>query len=456
MRTKSAIRVASALSWAVVGGTAVAAPPLLLDLHNNSGLADSQVYVGFIGGTVTGTNVATGQAVQNSTYAAPHWYTLDQVKQGIDLTGFSGRLYVGYGTPWTFANAGYEPSATNAGDANYRKRYDKIELTTYGNAADVADTTSIDYFSIPVALKARQGGVNGAVRGTIGASDTTTTVNAVRGTTPTPGANVVTDASGNFVRAIGPGVYPPTGGLPASPYDNFSHYLTYLGTTYAPAHDNVVAHIKGYFGGVGPSPTTPATKGQNYDFTVTTNANHDLILTGSGGQVGNHTIVYKYADLTSPTGIYGANANFTLDGVNQGPGNDLYGWMSGDLLAGLNIGALGSTVLSNGTEVGQLDSAQWFSLKTLFAGLQPGHSDFYNQWAAALGPISDAYNFAYSDRFAPVTVPLDPARVDTLEVDIGGPTAVPEPAALAVGIGSTLLLARRRTRAAGRRSAGLV
>ena len=438
---------AFALAYAAGVAPALAAPPLLVDLKNNSGLADSQVYIGFIGGTLSATNVATGAAMQASTYDHPTWYTLDQLSKGIDLTGFSGRMYVGYGTPWTFANPGYEPSATNPGDANYYKRYDKVELTYYGNAADVADTTSIDYFSIPVALKVYQGGPNGTVKGTIRASSTTDTVNAVRNTTPTPGAAIVTDSGGNFVRAIGPGVYPPTGGLPASPYDNFSHYLTYLQGTYAPAHGNVVATVKGYFGGVGPAPTTPQTKGQNYDFSVTTDAAKDLILTGSGTQIGNHTFTFKYADLTSPTGIYGANPVFYLDGSTTptGPGNDVYGWMAGDLLAGLNIGAVGSTVVRNGVEVGTMSSSQWFSLTDLFAGLQPGDKLNYNQWAAALSGVSDAYNFAYSDRFAPVTVPLDPAAVDTLEVDIGG-TAVPEPMGVMLAVigGLTGLGLRRR------------
>ena len=424
----------------VAATSAIAATPALhMTLKNNSGLADAQVYVGFIGSSAVGTNVATGQAIAASTYAAPKWYTLDQVSKGIDLTGFSGRLYIGYGTPWTFANAGYEPSPTNPGDANYYKHYDKVELTYYGNAADVADTTSIDYFSIPVAMKVFKGAT---LKGSIKSSNTTTTLNAVSATTPTPGAAVVRDGGGNFVRAIGPGVYPPTGGLPASPYDNLGGYLTYLRDSYAPAHNNVVARIKGYFGGVGPSPTTPQTKGQNYDFAVTTNASRDLILTGTGDQVGGHMIVYKYADLTSPTGIYGANAPFTLDGTATGPGNDLYGWMAGDLLAGLNIGAVGSTVVRNGVEVGSMNSSQWFGLTNLFAGLQPT-ATYYNAWAAALSPISDAYNFAYSDRFAPVTVPLDPSAVDTWEVDVGG-ASVPEPGTLVcVGV-ATAAMRRRR------------
>ncbi len=55
-------------------------------------------------------------------------------------------------------------------------------------------------------------------------------------------------------------------------------------------------------------------------------------------------------------------------------------------------------------------------LSDFFAALQPGCAACYNQWAAAIGPLSQAYNFAYSDRFAHVTAPLNPETVDTLEL----------------------------------------
>lgn len=432
-------RVAAATVALVATLAHAGAPPLTIRFNNTSGLPDAQVYVGFVGGQLSAINADTGQPLARSTFESPNWYTLAQLDT-VRLTGFSGRLYVGYGTPWTFANPGYEPSATNPSDPNYRKRYDKMELTYFGNPADVANATTIDYFSIPINLRVRQAGV---LRGAINANTTATTLNAVRNLTTPPDAAVVRDANNNFVRAIGPSVYPPTGGLPASPYPNFADYLTYLRDVYAPAHDGTVARIKGYFGGVGPNPTTPQTTGQNYDFRVTINAARDLILTGSGTQVGPHTVVYKYADLVSPTGIYGANPTFLLDGQLVGSGNDLYGWMSGDLLAALNIGAVGSTVLRNGVEVGTLDSSQWFALTDLFASLQPANP-FYNTWAAALDPLSDAYNFAYSDRFAPVTVTLNPSTVDTLELDLGGPDAVPEPAAGAAVVAAGVVALRRR------------
>jgi hypothetical protein len=430
-----------------VVGIAEAAAPLHLVFNNNSGLAASNVYVGFVGGsTLNATNDATGAAMSLSQFDNPNWYTLSQLSAGVDLSNFSGRIYVCYGSPWTFQSAGYEPSPTNSSDPNYFDRYDKMELTYNGNAADVADTTSLDYFSIPMTLKVYKGGAAGTLKGTINSSSTTTTVAALKNLTSVAGAAVVTDSKGNFVRVLAPGIYPPTGGLPASPYNNLSNYLTYLHGTYAPAHGGVVATIEGHFGGVGPSPTTAVTQAQNYDFTATMDAARDIILTGSGTNIGAHTLTFKYADLTSPTGIYGANPNFYLDGAtsSQTPQNDIYGWMIGDLLAGMNIGAVGSNVVDNGQLVGEMPSSDWFLLTNLFSGLQPDNPACYNQYAATMSNLSDAYNFAYSDRFAPVTATLNPAVVDTLQISIGGAT-VPEPASISLlAVGGMAMLSRRR------------
>jgi hypothetical protein len=408
-----------------------AAPPLHVQLKNESGMPDSEVYIGFVGPeALVATNVATGASLAASQFNDEHWYTLDALPDGIDLTSFSGRIYVGYGSPWSFTHAGYEPSAVSPSDPNYLKRYDKLELTYHGNPPDVANTTSIDYFSIPLGLNVYQGGTSGTLKGSLSASPTDVTLNAVRALSSPPDAAVVRDGSDNFVRVIAPNAYPPAPGLPASPYDNFDSYLTYVRDTYAPAHGGTTATIKGHFNGVGSSPTTPETMPQDYDFMATIDSQKNITLTGGGSVIGSHTLLFKYEDLINPTGVYGANPPFFLDGspTSQAPQNDVYGWMTGDLLAGFNVGAIGSTVLEGSQEVGELDSQQWFTLTNLFSALQPGNSDRYNQWAATMSTVSDAYNFAYSDRYAHVVAPLNPSEVDTLEiVFLGAEPIVPEP-----------------------------
>jgi len=410
-----------------------AAPPLLITFENQSGHSDSDVYIGFVGGAASeliATNVANRDALKTSRYGDPHWYRLSDLRSGISLTRLTaGRIYVSYGDPWTFLRDGYEPAVTVASDPNYHKRFDKMEMTYTGSPADVADTTSIDYFSIPLRLDVYQGGLSGKLVGSVTGSSMATTVAALGKVTAEPNAAVVGDpkivdprADNAFARVIGPGVYPPPPGRPTSPYDDFATYLTYLGNIYAPKHGNKVATIAGEFAGVGESPTSPQTERQAYDFTATMNASSDILLTGSGALIGKHTLLLTRADLIAPTGIYGANPQFSLDqGPPISPANDIYGWIIGDLLAGLNVGAVGSTVTPPGmtTIVGEMKSQEWFKLKDYFAILQTTGKGNYNQWAAALSPLSQAYNFAYSDRFAHVVATLNPnppSSVDTLKI----------------------------------------
>ena len=403
---------------------ASAAPALHIKFKNSSGLADSDVYVGFIGGAGTqfkATNIATGKNLALSQYQHEHWYKLSTLPSGISLKTFTGgRIYVGYGKPWTIMNSGYEPPPAVSTDPNYLLRYDKMEMTYTGDPADVADTTSIDYFSIPLALKVYKGGTSGKLVGSVTGSPVDTTVTALRAaTSPSGGAKV--NKGSDFVRMIGPGVYPPPPGLPASPYNDFQSYLSYLHKIYGPTHGKVIAKIKGHFAGVGAGGSA-TTSAQDYDFTASIDGKLNIELKGSGSVIGKHTLLITDAALVSPTGIYGANPMFSIDGASPiSPQNDVYGWIVGDLLAGLNIGAVGSTVVPKGQtkEAGQMDSQQWFKLKDFFAALQPHDKNYYNRWAAALAPISQAYNFAYSDRFAHVVATLNPGApsyVDTLQI----------------------------------------
>jgi hypothetical protein len=101
-----------------------------------------------------------------------------------------------------------------------------------------------------------------------------------------------------------------------------------------------------------------------------------------------------------------------------------------------------------------MESQQWFALTQRFAALQPSHP-YYNQWAAKMSELSDAYNFAYTDRFAHVVAPLNPAQVDTLElvflretgVGAGNPD-LPEPSSAAlVSLAAVAIFVSRRRHA---------
>lgn len=141
------------------------------------------------------------------------------------------------------------------------------------------------------------------------------------------------------------------------------------------------------------------------------------------------TVTFANHSNVGASAVYGGNAPNYLNGAKSpaAPAHDVYGRLGGDLLSGLNIGAAGSATEVGGKIVGALPSHEWLKLPftSFFANLQPGRP-FYNQWAATPSTLSRAYNFAYSDRFSPVLVSLNPAEVDTLHI-------VPEDAAAETG-----------------------
>jgi hypothetical protein len=219
------------------------------------------------------------------------------------------------------------------------------------------------------------------------------------------------------------------------PYDLLRDYLNYLLVTFGPTTKSgtvvptlgagVIANIQGNFAGVGsPPPRTGPQSAQDYALQATIDHDLNITLSGTLTETTSHikhdvTMLYKQNDMLNPSGIYGGNAPYYLDNEKnpRNPGNDVYGWIGGDLFSGLNIGAVGSAAKVEGMIVGAMPSHEWFKLpvSSFFAKLQP-RGNYYNQWAATLSGLSQAYNFAYTDRFSPVLVTLNPADVDTLEI----------------------------------------
>jgi hypothetical protein len=461
---------------------------LAVNFQNNSGIPDNEVYIGFVPGAAPAASTFNVINNQSGSMLLPvnydfgsngNWYTLNNLPQGVGITNFSGRIYVAYNQPWSPNGQaqGYEP-AQSVTDPNFFLRYDKMEMTFNGNPADVANLTSIDYWSIPLSLfTTKNGNPQEQVHGLLNEATAQELFNTLSALT-TPPASYITGPGGpcgtplpavvpglfsqfpggptpgtSFARIIGPSSYPPfappPGGIPVTPYATFNFYLNNLFVVFGPGTttntvpglgNGIIAHIKGHFNGVGPEvPPTGPQSAQDYELVASIDGNLDITLTGTvGGVSGTTTMVFALDDLLNPSGIYGGNAPFSLNGgIPAPPGNDVYGWVSGDLFSGLNIGAVGSTtpvpdnsimtgavdstvpVTDNNIMVGALPSQEWFNLPTdlFFAGLQP-QNRFYNRWAAVLSQYSQAYNFAYSDRFSPVFVSLNPATADTLTVQL--------------------------------------
>tara|TARA_R110000868_G_scaffold165328_6_gene398829 strand:- start:415969 stop:417348 length:1380 start_codon:yes stop_codon:yes gene_type:complete len=446
---------------------------LALKIENKSGFPDDQVNIGFVPGTGAPCDISYQSPstieplsidvlplnIGASYPFAGNWYKLSDLPDSLAISAFSGRVYVAYQTPWSVEGKQYEPGQAVT-DPNFFLRYDKMEMTFTGNPADVANLTSIDYWSIPMSLKtSKNGAPAGTVQGLLNNAKTQDVYDALLSlTTPpvsglpgvagndgtpipalVPGQFVQYDPSspapGNdFARIIGPSSYPSINpqGIPVLPYDTFEGYLSHLneqfgtntttGAVIPGLGNGVIAKIAGKFAGVGSdAPSNGPLSKQTYDLTAKIDAQSNITLSGTVGNGAKHvTMAFAKNDLINPSGIYGANAPFSLDGAAAAPPvNNVYGWISGDLLAGINIGAIGSSV-SVGKDspkmVGSMPSHDWFNLPNslLFGGLQT--SKTYNQWAAKLAPLSQAYNFAYSDRFAHVFASLNPAKADELKL----------------------------------------
>jgi hypothetical protein len=441
---------------------------------NNSTFETGNISVGFVPGSSDSgfniTNTADNSTINplNTSTGNGNWYTLSDLSQGVTITNFSGRVYFAYGTPWKVIGPGYEPGQSVT-DANFYLRYDKIEMTFNGNASDVANLTSIDYWSIPISMNSSLGGnpvTENAVSGLLNTTTAQDIYNALTALTNTPASGLAgqdgpdgkplpalvpgdfvqfgtgPEPGTTFARIIGPSsypsVYPLPSGIPVMPYDIFTNYLTSLVINYGPATTlgasvpglgaGTIAAISGHFGGVGPNvPATGPASAQDYNLTASIDNDMNITLSGTIGSVsGTTTMLFKASDLQNPSGIYGGNTPFYLDSSSSSttPQNDVYGWICGDLFSGMNIGALGSTstvfnppTVNTPTMAGALSSSEWFGLPvTFFFGNMQQGTQNYNQWAAALQSMSQAYNFAYSDRFAHVFVSLNPAVIDTLGI----------------------------------------
>ncbi|HWL51655.1 MAG TPA: beta-1,3-glucanase family protein [Chthoniobacteraceae bacterium] len=218
--------------------------------------------------------------------------------------------------------------------------------------------------------------------------------------------------SPNFLRATGPGLIGTLGSAegPTAVYHDWTNYLHALqpGGALNPAQAPLTTTIAGTFGG-----------NQAYNLATTFHSGTIKIaneITYEGyvemtGTIGGEsvTIIIPYSELQKSEGIYGANPHYSVNNQPlQSPQNDVYTWVVGDLVAGMNLGLVGSPVqvtLEGVTQsIGAFTSTQWWQIANLnggeyqFDGAQPNHNDFYNPYSAALREVTSGYNFAYTDR----------------------------------------------------------
>ncbi|NPU11065.1 hypothetical protein HL666_09845 [Bradyrhizobium sp. 83002] len=321
-------------------------------------------------------------------------YSATQKIPNVFLDNFTnGRIYLNFGSSGLSGlGNGYQPAPQNPSDANYNTSYAYLETNIFGNTQNNLDISDIDFASMALEASTwRSGKQVGALKfndskpGAIGAN-----MEALG--TLSGGTAVV----GNYVRVIGPGL--------TSGYPDWSAYFTFLASQ---GPTKIAGYYGGQAGGSGP------TSAHHYALTASFGS-VNVTLTGTITKAGSRTpeattIVITYADLNQPTGVYGCNPSYTVNGGTPTAGivNDVYGWIVGDLLAGLSYGFPGSTtqvtVDGKSTALGDVSSTTWFELakstpSLMFAGAQ-SNSAYYNQYAAQIAAISgDFYGFPFSDR----------------------------------------------------------
>jgi hypothetical protein len=446
-------------------------------ITNNSGISSDKVFVGFSGADLNATiNGAPMKSIEDST-----WYKLSELRTFVMGVKTSGRIYVAYNDTFSTIGGGM-PSIIAPGSPAYHMRFDLFELTFDGSPYGVADLTAIDAWSIPMSLETEKdgqkvGSLDGVKAGSTlneiytrlsklsNPAQSTATGQAIISAfaaaghslaqgiqdqlnKPAPG--LVTDKNSNFVRIIAPNNYPPFGdptnnltpGLPFTPYNTFMEYLQYLINTFGPGKavpsgfsqlgGGKVAHLAGEYGGSSAGTGGPY-KQQSYDLWASIDDNFNLAIEGTGSVVGYVKMTITKWNLLNPAATYGGNPQFSLNGgAPQSPQNNLYAWILGDFFAGLNIGAIGSSVKVGGAVVGEMTSSEWFSRLPqsgdLFDKLWDSNvTNYWNQWAQVLNSRSDAYNFAYAERFSAPQLSINPSAVDTLtlillDADVASPS----------------------------------
>ncbi len=366
----------------------------------------------------------------------------------------SGRIFISYKSGLQSFGCTQPSTEPTSNDPSLAIRYQPMELDIEtGKSSGNVDTpvintnlTYIDYASIALSLTVKNATgtiANNPLLTTVSSETLTdtlakTTLTAYSTVRPTSADKLPSE---NFTRVLS-----PTSSDMSSKFNDWTHYLQTTLFDYTTTNGNPI-RIKGLFGGVGDQPANAAglatdavarNQTQSYDYQVVFDANGDCTMTAQAGSgdatvagiaaanrgvgVGQVNITIDFDDLNAATGIYGNNPKYTIVGVETTSGiqNDYYGWVVGDLLAGLSWGFPGSTVQFNSTYannliIGNMTSVEWYggtaadgtvySVPLSPAGrgytyskAQPGSTTDYHVYAAGLNGITGAYGFGLQDR----------------------------------------------------------
>lgn len=404
---------------------------LTIQVVNDSGLPDSEVYALMIGQplagksiSVTGIPVANGSGVNNPPVRSATISSL--ASAGFDVQSqFSGRsLPVYQFTVDSIASAAFVPSYfepviytnSNPSPITSNFRFDQFELTFDPSISSVANLTSIDAYSIPMQLEvlASAQAATPLARRTFYTSTEgliakftslkcTSAFYGVKSNGAPLGPWTPTNGLNQFVRILGPGKISSgkTNGIP-TPFPSFGKYLSTLVSYQFTVGGNANGSTYNYNGTV----VSDGSGGYKVNLTGTTvppppsplPANAAVTVNLPNGSVAGSQQTINYDSF-----IYGAvlsGSSFSVAGMSSGQlqtnVNIVYGAIARDVLSGLNFGYPKGRYGNSGLN--------WYGVPpTRFPyGLARTTNDgFYNPWAAVFYNESEAYGFAFSDRSGP-------------------------------------------------------
>jgi subtilisin-like proprotein convertase family protein len=384
--------------------------PLNLRIINNSNFQNSQVYLMF-GGTTTGFDAtATVNGTPNTALMLGTSYALSQISD-IRLTSFrGGKIFISLGSDLTSASAGtaWNPNFNNPSLPDYNTRWDKVEISyATGLPSGGINLTAQDFFGIPLQINTYTAANPDTPLTTLTWRTPTATVfssvaalSGGNSTAVLTGSNgVQTQNYGQVLRVVSPATVPNPG-----VYSSFNPYISFVRS------GGISTPIQGSF-----SPS------QSFNLAAVVDPGGNLVMTGTvtGVPVAQTAIIIASQDL--PNGIYTANPPYTVNGaLHHISDNDVYAVAVRDVLAGFNLGFIGSvqTNPNTGASFGAGPSNKWYQPpvpeKLAFAGAQPANSNFYNQYANYLSSVSDAYAFPFTDLIQSPFASLNPSVISTM------------------------------------------
>jgi hypothetical protein len=388
-------------------------------INKHPDYGSAQIYVAF--GGQSNPAQLVGKIVNGAGLSLGTNYALTDLKAGVQLTKFvGGRICFSLGTPFRSMKPGNanNPNFNNPSLPDFNIRWDKAEITyDVGDPHSGINLSATDFFGVRLKIQTYHAGslvttltwqapiatifhhtglLAGFSRDAVCLDDK----NGVPTEGLTPG-NII-----KVVRVIAPSTIPAA---VDNPYPSFQPYIDHVKA------NAITTTIEGTFNSV----TT-------YKFTAVIDSAGALVMTGAittNSVPQSHVIVIRSSELER--GIYTADPLCNVDGVDKHVGNDAFGTTVRDVLAGFSLGFIGSKEQNPnapGKTFGDSPSYKWYTpdklpTKYAFQGAQPEHT-FYNQFAAYLATVTDAYGFPFTDLTQSPFASLKPGNIDRMDITV--------------------------------------